>query len=258
MNHSRVDVLGVHISAISVDQALKEFRRIVAAGETAYVTYTGVHGVIESQSSPELRDIHNRAALVCPDGMPMVWACHRAGISATKRVYGPNTMLDTLGMGIELGWRHFFYGGAPGVAEALAERMTNRYPGLAVTGTYCPPFRPLDDHDIATHAAIINESGADIVWVGLSTPKQELWMARARQYLHAPLLMGVGAAFDMNAGLLPQAPDWMQDRGLEWSYRLLKEPRRLWRRYARNNPEFAWRILRQPPRLVCDTSGIIS
>jgi N-acetylglucosaminyldiphosphoundecaprenol N-acetyl-beta-D-mannosaminyltransferase len=245
----RVDVLGVGISAINMDMAVAEVTRWVEQGERHYVCVTGVHGVMESQRDADLLRIHNESGLTTPDGMPMVWAGRKAGAGWMSRVYGPDLMLAVLERAAERGWRSFLYGGNEGVADLLAERLTARFPGLHVVGTYCPPFRPLTPDEDAAIIDQINSSGADLVWVGLSTPKQERWMASHVGQTKAAALFGVGAAFDFHAGLVPQAPPWVQRNGLEWLYRLTKEPRRLWRRYFRNNPAFVARITRRPPRL---------
>ncbi len=246
----RVDVLGVPVSAVDMEGAVAEVTRWIESGERHYVCVTGVHGVMESQRDPELKRIHAAAGLVTPDGMPMVWCAHRAGASHVERVYGPDLMLAVLDKAARHGWRSYFYGGAEGVPEKLAARLVKRFPGLQVVGTYSPPFRPLTDEEAGAVVARIEEARPDLVWVGLSTPKQERWMAAFRDRLSAPALFGVGAAFDIHAGLLPQAPRWMQRSGLEWLYRLYREPRRLWRRYLRNNPAFVAAILRRPPRLL--------
>ncbi len=243
----RVDVLGIGISAIDMAQAVAEIARWIQDGEQHYVCVTGVHGVMEARRDPELRRIHNASGLTTPDGMPMVWAGHRAGVPHMQRVYGPDLMLEVLALAAERGWSSFFYGGGPGVPELLAERLTARFPGLPVAGTWSPPFRPLTPEEDQAVVERINRSGADLVWVGLSTPKQERWMAAHAGRLDAKALLGVGAAFDIHAGLLAQAPPWMQGAGLEWLYRLGREPRRLWRRYLRNNPRFVVEILRRPP-----------
>jgi N-acetylglucosaminyldiphosphoundecaprenol N-acetyl-beta-D-mannosaminyltransferase len=248
--HTRVDVLGVRISAIDIPMAVGEIGRWISAGERQYVCVTGVHGVMESQRDAALLEIHNRSGLTTPDGMPMVWAAHRAGAPWVRRVYGPDLMLAVLAEAERRGWSSYFYGGAPGTAELLVERLTERFPTLQVAGTFSPPFRPMTDQEDADAVRAINEAGPDLVWVGLSTPKQERWMAAHAGRLQASALIGVGAAFDFHAGLLPQAPAWVQRSGLEWAYRLAREPRRLWRRYLRNNPAFVARILRTPPRLV--------
>jgi N-acetylglucosaminyldiphosphoundecaprenol N-acetyl-beta-D-mannosaminyltransferase len=245
----RVDVLGVGISAIDMTLAVAEIGRWIEQGEQRYVCVTGVHGVMESQRDPELLAIHNRSGLTTPDGMPMVWASRRAGAKHVTRVYGPDLMLAVCEHGLARGWSHFFYGGGDGVADLLAERLSARFPGLEVAGCFTPPFRPMTEQEDADLVALLNERPPDIVWVGLSTPKQERWMAAHVGRVQAAALIGVGAAFDMHAGLLPQAPAWMQRAGLEWLYRLMKEPRRLWRRYLANNPRFLLAILRRPPRM---------
>jgi len=250
IRHPRLDVLGVGISAVTPRMAVDEIARWVETGERTYVCVTGVHGVMECQRDPALRRVHNASGLTVPDGMPMVWAGHRAGASWMRRVYGPDLMLAVLERAAEKGWSSFLYGGAEGVPELLGERLAGRIPGLKIVGEYSPPYRPLTADESAAVVATINASGADLVWVGLSTPKQELWMAEHRDRLDAPVLLGVGAAFDFHAGLKPQAPDWLQRHGMEWAYRLAKEPRRLWRRYLRNNPAYLARIALRPPRLT--------
>lgn len=250
MGIPRVDVLGVGVSAINMEMAVAELTRWIDEGESHYVCVTGVHGVMESQEDPELLRIHNRSGLTTPDGMPMVWAGKRAGAEHMTRVYGPDLMLEICARSAAAGWTHYFYGGKEGVPEQLAARLTERFPGLKVVGTYSPPFRELTNAERDEITDAINSAGPDFVWVGLSTPKQERWMDSQVGRLDAAAVLGVGAAFDIHAGLLPQAPPWMQKRGLEWLYRLLKEPRRLWKRYLGNNPRFVARILRRPPRLV--------
>jgi N-acetylglucosaminyldiphosphoundecaprenol N-acetyl-beta-D-mannosaminyltransferase len=256
MEIRRVDVLGVGISAINMGMAVEAIHGWIEAGERHYVCVTGVHGVMESQADPVLKEIHNRSGLTTPDGVPMVWAGKMAGASWMERVYGPDLMLEVLAKAEELGWSSFFYGGAPEVPELLVSRLRARFPGLKVAGTYSPPFRPLSDEEAVGVTRMINESGATLVWVGLSTPKQEHWMYRFRPHLEAPILFGVGAAFDFHSGRISQAPSWMQQSGFEWLYRLYKEPRRLWKRYMTNNPRFVVSITRRNPRLydVSDAS----
>ncbi|HZD01755.1 MAG TPA: WecB/TagA/CpsF family glycosyltransferase [Actinomycetes bacterium] len=246
---SRVDVLGVRVSAIDMDQALAEITRWVERRERHYVCVTGVHGVMESYRDPGLRRIHNASGLTTPDGMPLVWAGRWSGAKHVQRVYGPDLMLALCALAAARGWSSYFYGGAAGVPERLAERLAERFPGLEVAGSYSPPFRELTPAEDAAIVARIEQAAPDLVWVGLGTPKQERWMAAHRDRLGAPVLLGVGAAFDIHAGLLPQAPRWMQRSGLEWLYRLSREPRRLTGRYLRNNPPFLLALLRRPPRL---------
>jgi N-acetylglucosaminyldiphosphoundecaprenol N-acetyl-beta-D-mannosaminyltransferase len=207
---------------------------------------------MESQGDPELREIHNASGLTTPDGMPMVWAGRYAGARHMRRVYGPDLMLAVCARAAERGWTSFFYGGKDGVADLLAARLQDRLPGLGVAGTYAPPFRALTSEEDARVVDRINAADPDLVWVGLSTPKQERWMAAHVGRIAAPVLAGVGAAFDIHAGLLPQAPRWLQRSGLEWLYRLAREPRRLWRRYLGNNPRFVRQIVGRRPRLVVD------
>lgn len=245
----RVDVLGVGVSAVTLPQAVAMVCDWIERREKHYVCVTGVHGVMESQREPALRDIHNASGLTTPDGMPMVWAGRWAGAPQIGRVYGPDLMLEVLHVAAQRGWASYFYGGREGVPERLASRLASRFPGMGVAGTFSPPFRsltPAEDRQIVKR---INDTAPDIVWVGLSTPKQERWMATHIDQLNATVLVGVGAAFDIHAGLLAQAPAWMQRRGLEWLFRLYKEPRRLWRRYLVNNPAFIVRILRRRPYL---------
>jgi N-acetylglucosaminyldiphosphoundecaprenol N-acetyl-beta-D-mannosaminyltransferase len=238
-----VDVLGVNISSLTLPLAVDQIERWIESGAREYVCVTGVHGVMESRRDASIREIHNRAGMVTPDGMPMVWASHWAGATWVRRVYGPDLMLDVCARAAERGWSSFFYGGAPGVAERLAERLTARFPALRIAGAYSPPFRALTPAESGAIVDRINQAEPTLVWVGLSTPKQERWMAEHRAHLEAPVLLGVGAAFDFHAGLKPQAPAVVQRSGLEWLYRTVTEPRRLARRYARNNSAFVLALI---------------
>lgn len=243
MNIPRVNILGVGVSALTMQRALTTIAKWIEHNEHHYVCVTGVHGVMESQADERLRQIHNEAGLVTPDGMPLVWLSRIAGFSFVERVYGPDLMLALCDYSQQYGYKHFFYGGASGVPELLITRLQQQFPRLHVAGSYSPPFRPLSDHEDEAIVEMINNSGAHIVWVGLSTPKQEYWMANHVHRLNANALIGVGAAFDFHSGRKPQAPRWMQRSGLEWLFRLSTEPRRLWKRYLINNPKFLWLIL---------------
>jgi N-acetylglucosaminyldiphosphoundecaprenol N-acetyl-beta-D-mannosaminyltransferase len=176
--------------------------------------------------------------MVVPDGMPLVWLSRLAGHRETGRVCGPDLMVALCGRAEAAAYSHFFYGGAPGIAEKLAANLTHLFPGLKVAGCHSPPYRPLTATEDKEIIRSIDQSKADIVWVGLSTPKQEKWMAAHVGRLRAPVLLGVGAAFDFHAGMVRRAPVWMQRAGLEWLFRLLSEPRRLWRRYLVMAPKF--------------------
>jgi N-acetylglucosaminyldiphosphoundecaprenol N-acetyl-beta-D-mannosaminyltransferase len=234
----RVNILGVGVSAINMEMAVAMFDTWIARRAQQYVCVTGVHGVIESQDDPALRAVLCDSGLTTPDGMPLVWLSKLHGFGHVGRVYGPDLMLAVCAHSVEKGYRHFLYGGDEGVAETLAARLRERFPGVQIVGAYAPPFRPLTAEEDAGIVRMINEARADIVWVGLSTPKQERWMAAHHGRITAPVMVGVGAAFDFHAGRKKQAPRWMQRSGLEWSFRLLQEPKRLWRRYLINNPKF--------------------
>ncbi len=242
---ARVNVLGVGISALNLPLARDRIFEAITARRKGYVTITGVHGVMEAQDDPALKTIFNRSFLTTPDGMPMVWMGWCDGRHEMDRVYGPDLMLLLCDEGRERGVRHFFYGGNDGVAETLSERLQARFPGLEVAGCYTPPFRPLDAKEESNLEALLERTRPDLLWVGLSTPKQERFMAQYLERLPVPIMIGVGAAFDFHAGLTRQAPLWMQRSGLEWLYRLFQEPRRLWRRYLRNNPRFVLQSLLQ-------------
>jgi N-acetylglucosaminyldiphosphoundecaprenol N-acetyl-beta-D-mannosaminyltransferase len=194
---------------------------------------------MESRGNEQLRDIHNRAGLVTPDGMPLVWLSRLLGKRRTERVYGPDLLRELTAISALRGYRQFYYGGTDGVAEKLKLVLTNAYPGLQVAGTFSPPFRELTREEDDAAVETINAGRPDIVWVGLSTPKQEFWMASHLGRIEAPAMIGVGAAFDFLAGTKHQAPFWMQRNGLEWLFRLCSEPRRLWRRYAYIVPAFS-------------------
>ena len=240
----RFNVLGVGVSAIDMPATLRMIGAWIASGDRQYVCITGVNGIMVAQKDQGLRETYNAAGMVTPDGMPLVWIGRLIG-RAIDRVYGPDVLLAACEQSIAMGWRHYFYGGSAGVPELLARKLQERYPGLHVVGTYSPPFRALTPDEEAEVLGRINDAGADIVWVGIGTPKQERWMGAMRSRLHAPVLVGIGAGFDFHAGLKRQAPRWMQRAGLEWFFRLLQEPTRLWHRYLVYNPLFLWGILLQ-------------
>lgn len=250
MTIPRVNILGVGVSAIDYDIAEAEIKRWIQNRSRSYVCVATVNSLVHSQNHEEFRRIHNAAGLVTPDGMPLVWLSRIMGFRHTRRVYGPDLMLRVCQHSAPQ-LRHYFYGGRPGVAELLARKLCARYPGIAVAGTGAPPvydgttrYRPLDQDEEHALVERINNCNPDIVWIGLGTPYQEHWMAEYVNKLTAPVLVGVGAAFDFHAGLVKQAPRWVQQAGLEWLFRLSKEPRRLWRRYLIGNSMFLWLILK--------------
>ena len=254
--NDRVNVLGVGISPVNLDIAEDLIFNAIDSGQQGYVGVTGVHGVSEAQNDSKFKDILNNTFINTPDGMPMVWYARLYGFEKVSRVYGPDLMLNICARSVDRKVKHFLYGGGEGVADLLKEKLEKKFPGIEIVGTYTPPFRPLTNDEEIEVRNLINNSGAHCVWVGLSTPKQEKFMSgflnrfganeSGDSSLKGPkVFFGVGAAFDFHAGLIPQAPNWMQQSGLEWLYRLYKEPKRLWKRYLKNNPLFLFRALLQ-------------
>jgi N-acetylglucosaminyldiphosphoundecaprenol N-acetyl-beta-D-mannosaminyltransferase len=233
----RVNVLGLGVTPLNLSLAVEVFAQWIARREKRYVCVAAVHTVMACRHDPALLRICNGSGMTTPDGMPLVWLSRRAGHRHVERVYGPDLMAAACADGLKPGYRHFFYGGEPGAAEALAMKLETRFPELQVAGTLSPPFGEMAEAEEAALNERINASKADIVWVGLGTGTQEHWMGRNRPRLDAPVLIGVGAAFDFLSGRKPQAPRWLQRRGMEWFFRLATEPRRLWPRY-REYPVF--------------------
>jgi N-acetylglucosaminyldiphosphoundecaprenol N-acetyl-beta-D-mannosaminyltransferase len=242
---TRVNILGVGISAIDLTIAVDHIEQCVRSGTREYVCVCPVHSIMECRRSPDVRAVFNSAGMVTPDGMPVVWVARMMGHAEVRRVYGPDLMQAELESATGRTHRHLFYGGRPGVAQRLADAMARRYAGLRVAGVIEPPFASLDELCTPETAAAINAARPDVVWVGMSSPKQDRWMARMRPQLAAPVLIGVGAAFDFLSGTVSQAPRWMQRSGLEWVHRLGTDPRRLWRRYLVDNPWFVWDVALQ-------------
>lgn len=241
-----VNVLGTPVAALDMDGAVEVISDWLAEEMCGrYVCVTGVHGVMEGLRDAAIRNVHASAAACVPDGMPMTWVGRLRGHGGMDRVYGPDLMLRLLDVAARRGYSNYFYGGAEGVAEELGRRMAARFPGLEVVGTYCPPFRPLTPSERADVVSEINRLRPDLLWVGLSTPKQELLMSELHLDLRTKVMLGVGAAFDFHSGRVRQAPRWMMRAGLEWFFRLVTNPRRLASRYLRNNPAFLWHIFLQ-------------
>jgi N-acetylglucosaminyldiphosphoundecaprenol N-acetyl-beta-D-mannosaminyltransferase len=235
-------VLGVRVNAVQIPDAIRILESWIQSRKRAkYVAVTGMHGVSEAQKDQAFKRALDEADLIVPDGMPLVWLGRLRGFTVLKRrVYGPELM-ETFCRETGPKYRHFFYGGAPGVADMLAKVEKERY-GIQIAGSYCPPFRPLTSEEEIEVQSMINRASTDVLWVGLSTPKQEAWMHKYRDQLSVPVMLGVGAAFDLNTGRLKQAPGWMRENGLEWFFRLVAEPRRLWRRYIINGSGFVWNV----------------
>lgn len=238
----RFDVQGVGVSAMSFDEAIEMLCKAPLQGRKLRVHFAAVHTMVEATKSETMRQALATAEVIAPDGVPLVWYGRLKGMQM-QRVCGPDTMPAVLDRSRWDGTKHFFYGGAPGVAERLADQMTQRFPGLNVAGIYCPPFRALSDAENDAVVEMIDASGADFVWVGLGSPKQDMWMQQMQPRLKASVLLGVGAAFDFHAGLRTRAPHWMQRTGLEWTHRLVAEPRRLAGRYLTQATWFARLLL---------------
>jgi N-acetylglucosaminyldiphosphoundecaprenol N-acetyl-beta-D-mannosaminyltransferase len=239
-------VLGIPLAVTDYAGTLDWIDAAVAARHRGYICVAATHTVMASQEDGELRGAVLGADFTVPDGQPLVWALNALGHTLPDRVYGPELMDRACARAARTGQRFYLYGGRnQGALAQLARNLRLRHPGLQIVGGHCPPFRPLTDAETADVAAEIDRSGADVVWVGIGVPKQEKWMAAMRERVAAPVLVGVGAAFDFHAGLVPQAPDRLQRWGLEWLFRLVQEPRRLWRRYLRYNPRFVLGFARQ-------------
>jgi N-acetylglucosaminyldiphosphoundecaprenol N-acetyl-beta-D-mannosaminyltransferase len=235
----RAEVLGIPLALTDYESTMDWLDAMVQSDARGYLTAAAVHLVMVAQEDPETRAAVLNATLAVPDGQPLVWALHALGHREPSRVYGPELMARYCARSARTGTRMYLYGGRnQGALIKLTLNLRQRYPGIKIVGGYSPPFRELTAAEDEWIVNEINDSGADVVWVGTGQPKQEKWMARMRDRLEVPMLIGVGAAFDFHAGLVPQAPLWMQSLGLEWTYRLAHEPRRLWRRYARYNPRF--------------------
>ncbi|MDP2138511.1 MAG: WecB/TagA/CpsF family glycosyltransferase [Candidatus Didemnitutus sp.] len=237
----RFNVLGTCVHAVSLAAARDLVLSLQGQPPQGYLCCATAYNVNLACTDAALRSAYNGARLTTPDGMPLVWLGRWHGHSAITRVYGPDLMLAVCDAGRAIDLKHFFYGGQPGVAETLREKLCTRFAGLNVVGTFTPPFRELTAAEWQHLQSEIARAQPDVVWVGLSTPIQEKFMASVGNQLAASVLIGVGAAFDFHSGRVPQAPRWMQRSGLEWFFRLITEPRRLWRRYLIHSPLFVVR-----------------
>lgn len=241
----RFNTLGVGVHAVDLPVASELVIEAARTRSSNYVCFCDVNSVSCAQRDPNHLAILNRSFLTTPDGMPLVWLGRWAGHKTTGRVYGPELMLEVCRASVRTELTHFFYGGGPGTADSLATNLRARFPGIKIAGTHCPPFRPPTESEMCELEKRIHELRPNLFWVGLSTPKQEAFMAAYAQRLGVPVMLGVGAAFDFISGRVPQAPRWIQRSGFEWFWRLCAEPRRLAPRYFKNNPLFVLRILAQ-------------
>jgi N-acetylglucosaminyldiphosphoundecaprenol N-acetyl-beta-D-mannosaminyltransferase len=238
------DLLGVHINAIDMPIAIETIERWVDTGQREYVAVCAVHSIMEADRDPAFRDILNKAGLRVPDGMPLVWLSQRAGHQQTGRVRGADLVDALCARSAQTGHHHYFYGGAPGIAQEMARRLQVRHPGLQVAGASTPAALAVGEEEPPSVIETINAAQPDILWIGLGCPKQEWWMALHRDSLDVPVVIGVGAAFDFHSGAVNQAPLWMQNTGLEWVHRLFSEPERLASRYFACNTRFALSLRR--------------
>src|SRR5437868_3071272 len=234
----RVNVLGVGVHAVNMRSTISYLEAWIRDGVKGYACLAGVHGVMEAQRDPCVKSIFANALLVAPDGMPTVWMGHMQGYSTMQRVFGPDLMIEIMSGQEFRSCVHFFCGGEPGIAERLRETMLRRFPWVQIAGTYSPPFRPMTRIEEGELEDKVRSIRPDIIWVGLSTPKQERFMARYLSTLDTKLMIGVGAAFLFHTGAIKDSPRWMKRTGLQWFHRLMQEPRRLWRRYLMNNLPF--------------------
>lgn len=237
-------ILGTRVDATSYADATARILQWAQAGQSRYVCICGVHGVMEGHDSQNFQSIHNAADLVTPDGMPLVWVLRRLGLKDQTRVYGPDLTLSVCQAAADAGIPVGLYGGTQEALDTLQKTYRARFPQLQIAYAYSPPFRPLTPGEDEAIVKAINASGTRILFVGLGCPKQEQWVASHRDRVQA-VMLAVGAAFDFHSGRVRQAPRWMQRCGLEWLFRLLMDPRRLWRRYFKNNPRFLWLVLWQ-------------
>lgn len=237
-NHGQVDVLGIKISAVNMRLAVDLASRWIERGQPGYVCVASVHGVMEAQRDSGLRRIFKNSVMNVPDGMPLTWLGRLHGRADMDRVFGPDLMTEICRISVQRGYRHFLYGGKPGVAEELSEKLQSRFQGLKVVGTLTPPFRSLTPVEELEFARQIAGARPHILWVGLSTPKQERFMAQNVYRFNVPLMVGVGAAFDFHTGRIRDCPHWVKRVGLQWFHRLIQEPGRLWKRYLFNNSAF--------------------
>lgn len=238
----RHEILGVPVSLVDMDAAVGHIIEMASSSRPNFICVRDVHGLMRAVQDPEMMSIHHSASMVTPDGMPLVWISKLRSDRKLGRVCGSDLVEAVCNKGREVDLRHFFYGGKPGIADKMAANLAAKYPGIVVSGTYSPPFRALTEEEDKRIVNIINEAGPHVVWVGISTPKQEFWMRDHVQRIRGATLIGVGAAFDFHAGEITRAPVWMQRGGLEWLFRLLCEPRRLWQRYLLLGSRFIFSV----------------
>lgn len=260
------NVLGIQVEALDLERALQRVAETLRTGGKGYVCAIGVHGVMEAQRDPGLAETFARAAITVPDGMPMAWVGRMQGLGQMQRVAGPDLMREVFRRTEFSHYRHFLYGGNPGVADQLAAILRQSFPWTRIVGTHTPPYRDLTSVEEQKLIATIDTCKPDIIWVGISAPRQERFMRHYLPRLNTRLMFGVGAAFDFHTGRIQDSPAWIKRAGLQWLHRLLQEPRRLLWRYLRNNPAFLWQIALQltgirtyaPTSICAHSTGLAS
>ncbi|MHC4172941.1 MAG: WecB/TagA/CpsF family glycosyltransferase [Planctomycetota bacterium] len=242
-----IEILGVRVNLEDYDSAIaKVEEHINSKYPTGYVTLMSANNLVNAQKYRLFKEISNKTYLSLPDGIPLVWIARSRGVKRIKtNIRGTDFMYRFFERAVQKKYKHFFYGGKEGIADQLKRVFENKFPEVKIVGTYCPPFRQLTEAEDGKIREMINSSGADIVWVGLNTPKQEYWMNEHKGKLNVSLMIGVGAAFDFHTGNAKEAPRWMQSNGLEWIFRLFTEPRRLWRRYLIGNSLLIYWLIKE-------------
>lgn len=243
--HPVAQVLGVSVAALDMERAIRYIAAELRSRRKGYVCMAGVHGIMEARRNPEIAAMFAGSRITLPDGMPTVWVGRWQGHKRMQRIAGPDLMLEVFRRREFAGYKHFLYGGEPGVAERLRDQLNSEYPWSRIVGTYTPPFRDLSADEEQGLVERVRQLKPDMIWVGISTPKQERFMHRYLALLDTTLMFGVGAAYDFHTGRLKDSPHWVKTIGMQWFHRLLQDPRRLWKRYLRNNPAFLWHISMQ-------------
>jgi len=242
--HKRFNILGVYISAVNLDLACQEIENLIRNPRQSYVCVAPVSTIVTCQEDDHYKDVINQADMVTPDGMPLVWLARGLGLKQVRRTYGPDLMLAFFDYSQEKGFRHYLLGGSQETLDKLESNLKQQFPKCNIVGKYSPPFRALTDEEEENIIEKLNTSGADVLWVGLGSPKQEFWIKAHSAKLDVPVAVGVGAAFDFLSGTKPQAPQWMRSLGLEWLFRLCCEPKRLAKRYFLGNSKFIYLIIK--------------
>lgn len=250
MKSFNINFFGTNVSVISQCKQIMRVQEMIDFPNSNYVTYTNVHVVVTSKNNDVLRTAINNAAIVSPDGMPLVKVAKWKKVSGIEKCSGPDMIIKIIEDGLEKGYKHYFYGSTTETLKKLKNELEQKYPTIIIVGDCSPPFRVLTDEEDQAIVSEINELNPDCIWVGLGAPKQELWMFNHMNKIKRGVMFGVGAAFDFHADTLKRAPVWMQEYGLEWFYRLIKEPKRLWKRYLVTNTLFIWYLIKHGVKII--------